>query len=68
MRSGYERKVAEKKGNQAKWQREKKRLEDQKEASWGGVLRNGKEAERNWKWWQNGFFFFFLRLLDFSQC
>jgi len=55
MRSEYESKVKEQRQKQAEWELEKKKLEDQKEASWGDALRSGEEAERSWKWWQGRF-------------
>ncbi|ODM15144.1 hypothetical protein SI65_09383 [Aspergillus cristatus] len=53
MRNEYERKVEEQRQKQAEWELEKKRLEDEKETSWGNALRKGKEVERSWRWWQD---------------
>lgn len=55
MRNEYERKVEEQRQKQAEWELEKKRLEDEKEASWGDALRKGEEVERSWRWWQGRF-------------
>ena len=52
MRTEYESKVAEQQQKQADWERKKKSLQDQKEASWGDSLRNSENAERSWNWWE----------------
>lgn len=52
MTTEYENKVAEQRQKQADWEKKKKSLEDQKEASWGDALRNSENAERSWRWWE----------------
>lgn len=52
MRTKYESEVAEQQQKQADWERKKKSLQDQKEASWGDSLRNSENAERSWNWWE----------------
>lgn len=61
-RTEYEGKVAEQRQKQADFERKKKSLEDQKEASWGDSLRKGEDAERSWRWWQGRFL---LTILEF---
>lgn len=48
----YEGKIEEERNKQRKWEDERRKLEDQKEASFGDVLRSKQKADESWQWWE----------------
>ncbi|KAE8165389.1 hypothetical protein BDV40DRAFT_297418 [Aspergillus tamarii] len=63
MSSEYDRKLKEQQDNQSRWEMQKHRLENDKNARWGEMIRSGAAAEITWKvfdeevddvyWWKN---------------
>ncbi|KAM0514405.1 hypothetical protein ACHAPE_006698 [Trichoderma viride] len=51
MREEYNRRIREEEANQEYWRSERRRLQEQKDASWGDVLRKRETADANWRYW-----------------
>ncbi|KAJ5683368.1 hypothetical protein N7462_006533 [Penicillium macrosclerotiorum] len=49
----YETELKAARENEKNCDKEKKRLEDKKNASFGDILRSKEEADRSWQWWES---------------
>ncbi|EXK36626.1 hypothetical protein FOMG_09799 [Fusarium oxysporum f. sp. melonis 26406] len=51
MKKKYDDEIKKEKAKRDAMEREKKRLIDSRDASWGDALRSYREADRSWQWW-----------------
>ncbi|KAK2123484.1 hypothetical protein NOF04DRAFT_1361932 [Fusarium oxysporum II5] len=51
MKKKYDDEIRKEKAKRDAMEREKKRLIDSRDASWGDALRSYREADRSWQWW-----------------
>ncbi|KAM5385760.1 hypothetical protein ACJA88_001910 [Fusarium oxysporum] len=51
MKKKYDDEIKKEKAKRDTMEREKKRLTDSRDASWGDALRSYREADRSWQWW-----------------
>ncbi|KAF5230728.1 hypothetical protein FANTH_13720 [Fusarium anthophilum] len=51
MKKKYDEEIEKEKAKRDAMEREKKRLIDSRDASWGDALRSYREADRSWQWW-----------------
>ncbi|KAF5965774.1 hypothetical protein FBULB1_12034 [Fusarium bulbicola] len=51
IKKKYDEDIKKEKAKRDAMEREKKRLIDSRDASWGDALRSYREADRSWQWW-----------------
>lgn len=51
MELEYRQKIEQEEANQERWEEEKQKLINSRDASWGDTLRSYKAADSSWNWW-----------------